>query len=1136
MIGDRTAEQVKIEIGSALPLDEPLRMEVKGRDMIAGLPRTIPITSTEITEAIEQPLQAIITAVRNVLEQTPPELSSDIIDKGMVMTGGGALLRNLDKLLTQVTGIPCHVAENALNSRGRRDRHGARAVRHVPQEPGQRTHERPPRTDGPVTIAATAAELRSRLAEERKEPPVSHRRASAFADFHIHTRFSRDSILTEEKFIAKAIERGLTHVAVTNHNNVEGAIAVRDKVAELGLIDQLTVILGEEVSTADGEVVGIFLTKTIPRGLCANETADEIHRQGGLVSIPHPFDPFRASHIKEGPLRNLAEVGKIDMVEVFNCRVTFQRHNQEAAEFAQHTGSRGSPRPTATRASRSRWPSTRCRQFETADELQRPPPENDWHASRSTVFIHLTTRWAVWKNSFDAWRGKPTATGPILGPATPEQVRREPIQRPTGGAAAEGEGGRMTDDARTGAAHPTIRPHSHEGEAARGGAHGLERPDRRADPRARGQPHPARPQLADDRSILFAIVLLALLFRTLGVNLGDDMGAHRQRERRPFLVLAFVAYYADVPAPRVPLALHPREGRDARPVRDATGDPVPVVVRELPRAGQARRPVSGLPAQGGQRRLGVEDGRHDLHRAHRRHHRHLRLALAAGYWSFRGRSMPGSTSSSSSASSSRILLIGVVVVLRFYGQRVSRFLPTPLRRALGPLPRGQHRRADPIRAARHRPDDGRDLAAGGRAPVLRHPRPRHARREPRHQRIGLRRARGRPADRHAAHAAGIGFVEAGIAGALLIYGVSPELPPRRARRPRDQHPQRDRDRRDPLPVQRQGPPSARRRDRPGPIGIASRTLDRPPERLHTAAARGLREYLPPIEATLPGMLRLLGRTTGASTPMACSAQRSQMTLQTPRSFNAWLRSQLKEKKMSQRQLALQSGVDHSTISRLIKGDRMPSLGTATKLARGLREIADEADGPAYFASLNSRAVPRPRVEYALRGDDTLTEADVRELDAGVHRGPPAPHARTAATADAPGGPDRLQPSSSPLPTGAGHPRRPPVRLERLRREHRQLGCATPQHPARRRLAASQPSSAPGVSMMNVVTVRGGDHATARRGPTGPIRPAPRCSWRSIREPSSERESLRCMSASRSRPMSSSNRSTTAVAPSAVETS
>jgi transcriptional regulator with XRE-family HTH domain len=105
-----------------------------------------------------------------------------------------------------------------------------------------------------------------------------------------------------------------------------------------------------------------------------------------------------------------------------------------------------------------------------------------------------------------------------------------------------------------------------------------------------------------------------------------------------------------------------------------------------------------------------------------------------------------------------------------------------------------------------------------------------------------------------------------------------------------------------------------------------------------------------------------------------------MTLQTPRTFNSWLRGQLKEKKMSQRQLALQSGVDHSTISRLIKGDRMPSLGTATKLARGLREIRDDAEGPAYFASLASRQLlPTARVEYALRGDDALTEADVREL-------------------------------------------------------------------------------------------------------------------------------------------------------------
>jgi rod shape-determining protein MreB len=115
MVGERTAEEVKIAIGTALPLERELSMEVRGRDLIAGLPRTIPITSSEVMEALELPLQQLVAAVRQVLEQTPPELSSDIIDKGMVMSGGGALLRNIDKLLTQVTGVPCHVAEDPLN-------------------------------------------------------------------------------------------------------------------------------------------------------------------------------------------------------------------------------------------------------------------------------------------------------------------------------------------------------------------------------------------------------------------------------------------------------------------------------------------------------------------------------------------------------------------------------------------------------------------------------------------------------------------------------------------------------------------------------------------------------------------------------------------------------------------------------------------------------------------------------------------------------------------------------------------------------------------------------------------------------------------------------------------------------------
>jgi transcriptional regulator with XRE-family HTH domain len=105
-----------------------------------------------------------------------------------------------------------------------------------------------------------------------------------------------------------------------------------------------------------------------------------------------------------------------------------------------------------------------------------------------------------------------------------------------------------------------------------------------------------------------------------------------------------------------------------------------------------------------------------------------------------------------------------------------------------------------------------------------------------------------------------------------------------------------------------------------------------------------------------------------------------MTGQNTRAFNEWLRAQLKAKKMSQRQLAQQSGVDHSTISRLIRGDRMPSLGTATKLARGLREIRDDAEAPQYLGAVAAgTANPTARVEYALRADEVLSEPQVRQV-------------------------------------------------------------------------------------------------------------------------------------------------------------
>ena len=110
-IGEPTAEEIKMRIGAALPLDEPLSIEVQGRDQMAGLPRTITVTSEEVTEAISESLAAVVSVVRSVLEKTPPELASDIIDRGMVLVGGGALLRKIDQLLTRETGVAAYVAD-----------------------------------------------------------------------------------------------------------------------------------------------------------------------------------------------------------------------------------------------------------------------------------------------------------------------------------------------------------------------------------------------------------------------------------------------------------------------------------------------------------------------------------------------------------------------------------------------------------------------------------------------------------------------------------------------------------------------------------------------------------------------------------------------------------------------------------------------------------------------------------------------------------------------------------------------------------------------------------------------------------------------------------------------------------------
>jgi len=113
-IGERTAEDIKIEIGSALYLENKLSMEIRGRDILTGLPRSITVNSGDITEALQNELEAIINAAKKVLYETPPELSADIMDKGMVLSGGSSLLRNIDQLLSRTTGVPAYVANDSL--------------------------------------------------------------------------------------------------------------------------------------------------------------------------------------------------------------------------------------------------------------------------------------------------------------------------------------------------------------------------------------------------------------------------------------------------------------------------------------------------------------------------------------------------------------------------------------------------------------------------------------------------------------------------------------------------------------------------------------------------------------------------------------------------------------------------------------------------------------------------------------------------------------------------------------------------------------------------------------------------------------------------------------------------------------
>ena len=154
------------------------------------------------------------------------------------------------------------------------------------------------------------------------------------ADFHSHSHYSRDSVISPRSFIANCLRKGVDCIAVTDHDEIEGAFVIQ-RLAQ----GQLKVIVGEEMKTAEGELMGLFLKELVPRGLTPEETIRCIHEQGGLAVVPHPYDIFRRSVIKPRALERIK--GQVDAIEGFNARNILARHDERAQELA-----RGVAKPT----------------------------------------------------------------------------------------------------------------------------------------------------------------------------------------------------------------------------------------------------------------------------------------------------------------------------------------------------------------------------------------------------------------------------------------------------------------------------------------------------------------------------------------------------------------------------------------------------------------------------------------------------------------------------------------------------------------------------------------------------------------------------------------------------------------------
>jgi predicted metal-dependent phosphoesterase TrpH len=214
-------------------------------------------------------------------------------------------------------------------------------------------------------------------------------------DLHNHTHFSPDSILTPQQFVREARKRGLSIAAVTDHNTIRGALAVRE-------IADFPVIVGEEVRSEDGEILGLFLSEEVPKGLSGAETIARIRGQGGVVGIPHPFDSLRSA-LKEVAIRAL--VDQIDFLEGLNARMVFSSHNDKARAFA---GERDLPMSAGSDA-HSPWEVGRAwvdmPAFEGPGDFVAALRQGRLMGRLSTPFVHLISRYAYLRRAL-GW--KPT--------------------------------------------------------------------------------------------------------------------------------------------------------------------------------------------------------------------------------------------------------------------------------------------------------------------------------------------------------------------------------------------------------------------------------------------------------------------------------------------------------------------------------------------------------------------------------------------------------------------------------------------------------------------------------------------------------------------------------------------------------